>query len=533
MAFDLTSAKPIEESGGFDLSTATPVTSDSEQKDPEWFGKSPNLTGLYGVGEGFKKMVSNVPSSVGKTAKDIYETITSPKETVKGIYKLATGDKETWGAIKDDLISKYGSLEKFSESAIRDPVGTAMDVSAITGVGGIAGGTTKTGKVLRGVSKATDPISMAGKVVSPIVKPFGEHAVTPALGVSTGVGKNPLLQALEGGKSLENAMRGGVEGRDILETSRDALSEIKKQRSAGYKQAWEKIENTTTPIWDKLSLQSKYDKMLKEFEITKNTDGTLNFNKSPYKTDPTFVKDVERMGNEVVGVHDDFTPKGMDTLKRQLDNFYGESKHSRAITESMRSEVKGVLDRKVPGYAALNKAYEKSTGLITDIQKALSLNTRSSADTAITKLKNALNESNDFRMSLVQQIDKLAGADIEKMIAGYKLQQWHPQGWLGRSVDAGVLLSSLFGVANPQILAVLAMSSPRIMGEFYNTLGKSYRLYGKYKDLRPVFTQAAYQFQKSAHSGGLPKQEEIPMQTPQQPTAQPPQYPSVGERKLQ
>ena len=133
----------------------------------------------------------------------------------------------------------------------------------------------------------------------------------------------------------------------------------------------------------------------------------------------------------------DRTATGLDLLKRRLDDFYSPSGQARALVSSMRNTVKDILTKNVPGYYKMTSDYAKSTDIIKEVEKALSLGDRASADTAIRKLTSVLRENNDFRRSLVEKLQTTSGTDLKGMIAGAALSQITPRGLTARLLSEG------------------------------------------------------------------------------------------------
>jgi hypothetical protein len=153
-------------------------------------------------GDAAKQGLSNIPSSAGRFAGDMYDAVTSPVQTVKALGNTALGygqlltgsdgeEKKLAQGMNAYFADRYGSQEGFKKALAQDPVGVLADMSTVfTGVGGVAkGGATLAAKagmagravdiagaVGRGASAigaATDPVALAGKLSPIVTKPAG------------------------------------------------------------------------------------------------------------------------------------------------------------------------------------------------------------------------------------------------------------------------------------------------------------------------------------------------------------------------
>ena len=148
--------------------------------------------------------------------------------------------------------------------------------------------------------------------------------------------------------------------------------------------------------------------------------------------------------------------------------------------------------------------YEQATKFLQETDKALSMGTRTAADTQIKKLISTLKDDQGFRRTLVDKIDEMTGSDIVGQVAGLRLKPWEPQSWRGWTLDLGAIFGLLHGL-DPKLAALATISSPRIVGELSNALGRAYVLQrGVSKQLPPgLVTKSIYQY-------GINKEQIIP-----------------------
>ena len=139
--------------------------------------------------------VETIARSGKEFAEGIISAVTHPVQTAKSIYSLARGtieklipgeqeNEKTVDALVDFYKERYGGLENIKETALTDPVGFAVDLSMVLGLGGGAiakvGKVAKIGKVARAGAKAAkaaqfvDPLALtmkgAGKTLSAVSK---------------------------------------------------------------------------------------------------------------------------------------------------------------------------------------------------------------------------------------------------------------------------------------------------------------------------------------------------------------------------
>ncbi len=453
-----------------------------EQKEP--------LTAGQVVG-GF---VKNLPSSTAKVIGTTVSAIAHPLRTTEAIGDIITGgiqkatgaeslgegsqpEVQAFDAFTGMLKDRYGNTENIKRTIATDPAGFLMDLSTIMGGGGGVlkmAGLAKTGS---GVSKAAvliDPIQASLKAGGAVLKPTLGRLAVEALGTTTGTGRGSIEEALRGSKTLTATMRGETSGSEILGTAQSALQEIKNQRSLAYRPKLEAIGALKQSL-DISPVKTRLEDMLKSFNVKNSPDGTLDFSRSVVnKNAQGEISELTEMVREWGSKSGDRTPVMVDVLKRRLDDFYSESKNSRAIVASVRNEASKLLKKEVPGYSEMTRSYAKTSQDIADIQKSLSLGTQYGADTALRKLTSVMRESFEFRKSFVDKLSAVSDVDLAAQIAGYNLRPIIPRGLIGKFA-LGTELTAAIMYAEPGIALALATASPKLVGEFMNLVGKSYR----------------------------------------------------------
>lgn len=165
------------------------------------------------------------------------------------------------------------------------------------------------------------------------------------------------------------------------------------------------------------------------------------------------------------------TPIQLDMTKRALRNLYSENSDARAFIQGVRSEVTKTLRSKVAGYQEMTSRYENYKDLADEFKSVLGNPDKQSANSVFTKLTSAMKENADFKHSVLEKFSETTGKDLRPALAGQALSTWVPSGM--RSVLAsGSLTAKAFGfLSTPFLWPALAMTSPRVMGEFLGGLG--------------------------------------------------------------
>ena len=130
--------------------------------------------------------VSNIPSSAGAVASDLWEAVTNPLDTAAALGGAALGagqlakdalgipspgllgeHRDTARAVGDFYSARYGGFDEIADTLRTDPVGAAMDVAGILTGGGAAAARVPgtAGKLARSIVQA-DPIPAGGRAVA-------------------------------------------------------------------------------------------------------------------------------------------------------------------------------------------------------------------------------------------------------------------------------------------------------------------------------------------------------------------------------
>lgn len=448
------------------------------------------LSGDFSLG----RMVENIPGSAVDVGKSLITPVLHPVQTAKGLGQMAKGaisklipgeqpSETDFDRLTEHFKDRYGSIDNFKRSLENDPVGVAADASAILSVGGLV--TRGAGNVARlpGLSRAGEQLSRAGAAIEPVtIAAKGVGAVSRAGGelaaglggFTTGTGKNVIKEAFQSGaaEKFTRALRGKVPGEQVFDEAIDSLNVIRTKRSKDYTTRLNRVKQINDEISPKELFNTFQDK-LDDFGVKRGGDGALDFRDSTLRLDQEAIKIVNQVGD----LFDDFgsrpghlTPKGFDTLKRTLDNVFTPTSGARAFVQPLRSKVKSMITKAVPEYAEMTRNYQEFSEIIEELEKAFSLKSTASADTAIRKLTNALGKNNEFKKSMLDKMEILSGNEITQQIAGISLAPKFPQ----RGIVSAFLGAAAVGgpvAFGPKFLALFPLASPRVVGEFARALG--------------------------------------------------------------
>jgi len=427
------------------------------------------------------RAITNIPESGVQFGKNIYQAVRHPIQTAGGVLDLAAGtlhnilpehvaewiDKadyhpeaskravETANAVGHILKNRYGSSENFKETLASDPVGVASDVASLMAGGeGLAlkGGLTKTADVL---SKA-NPISAAGRAVEAVGKPL--------LSMTTGVGAENIANAAKAGytgdKSFYSHLTGNAPINEPLQLAKANLDTMKANRSNAYRNGMVNISN------DKSILDFKdIDKALND------TKKSISFKGQHGAEVPT------KVHQELSNMIDDWknldpveyhTPEGLDFLKKKIGDYTQgigyEHANANRVGSDIYNAVKGTISKQAPKYAEVMGDYHNASESIQEIEKALSLGNRASADTAIRKLqsltRNNANTNYGQRLTLAQKLEQEGGRPFINALSGQALSSPTARGLSG-VLESGSILA---GATNPALWATIPVQTPKLVG---------------------------------------------------------------------
>ena len=329
---------------------------------------------------------------------------------------------------------------------------------------------------------ATGPV---GEIIAPAAK-FTGKALSETLGLTTGAGSKSIEEAAKAGTTgnqqfLQN-LRGEVPMTDVLEAAQAGMQALKTQR----KQAYEAGIATTKPSQEIVAgkplpkpapkldfapIESSFKQSLDNLKVQGGGDVASAVGEDSLK-DINKIKSVVDEWKGKQGLH---TAEGLDILKRRIDDLYRNdmTNEAKSVLSQTRNTVKQTIVKQDKNYAKTMGDYEESLGIERELERALSLGDRTSADTAIRKLqsltRNNVNANYGYRKELADILRTNGGVDLMPALAGQSLNTWIPRGMhrivpelTAGSAIGGVALAGPAGLAP---LATLPLQSPRLVGE--------------------------------------------------------------------
>lgn len=324
------------------------------------------------------------------------------------------------------------------------------------------------------IGAALPPALMAsGKVGSAIGG--GVRSLTKnTLGLTTGVGAEPISQAFKAGKSGNQAfldnLRGDVPLTDVLDQAKAGLQAMNAAKAAEYRSGM---------------LPIKADKAILNLDgISKAVDDAASITtfKGQVKNEAAH-NAVQKMR----AIVDDWksldpaefhTPEGLDALKQKLggilESIPFEEKTARNAAAKIYNATKSEISSQAPTYAKVMKDYQLATEQITEIERALSLGKKASADTSMRKLqslmRNNVQTNYGNRLSLANALEQSGGVDIMPSLAGQALNSITPRSLSGQ-IGAGATMYNAL-LTSPWTLAALPLQSPRLVGSLAYGAGR-------------------------------------------------------------
>ena len=474
--------------------------------------------------------IPNIPESALNYLKGLASGLMPKKESyyvpggemVRGVANIATGatqklipgeqgKEKVFDTVIEHFKNRYGGVDNLRQTITKDPVGFTADLSAVLSLGG--GIATKAGQVSGVTSlaekgakvvmagRAIEPINMSIKMTKPLVKVAGSVASQIHGRFMTGAGSEATNQAFKGHKDFIDTLRGKISDQTVIDNSKNSLREMRNAEVIEYGKKFDALASSKKQISiepvkriaehtadDLLNIKTiervikkdpKVSKIYDEFgrnimaELPDGIQKVLDHTNQPLNTHQ--LGNVKKVFN-VLNSWDDFTPKGVDFLKRKIDTFYIGSPDSRQYDKfinTVRNSVKGELVKNVNGYEKLTGNYSKFLDLEEEIQKALSLGNKAAMDTTLRKLLSTMRENFEYRKGLLEKLDNVSGGELLPQIAGLTMQSYLPKGLVGKLEMGGLgILAYVHGI-DPVLGTALLMSSPRLSAEFLYLLGKT------------------------------------------------------------
>jgi hypothetical protein len=437
--------------------------------------------------------LANAPESAVEFGKAIVQPILHPIQTAKNFRDIGAGliqhvrdlspegmqgdaprmDTKASDAVGRFFIKRYGSIEGLKNTIATDPVGFAGDLSLVlTGGGGLAarapGVVGTAAKAVRAAGAAVDPLAAAAKVTGKVGRATGEVA-SAALGFTTGAGGSAIKEAAKAGRqggqfgeTFRAHLRGQAPIEDVVSSAKDALGNMRMERSDAYRSGMVDIKNDAS-ILDFTNI----DKALGEVRDRGFYKGKVINPEAATAWDKIdeYVQDWKN--SDPADFH---TPEGLDALKKKIGDVrdslpYGTP--ARNAANEAYGAVRGEITRQAPTYSKVMGDYENASKMLEDMEKSLSLGQKTGVDTAARKLqsimRNNANTNYGRREQLGRKLEDYGATDLYPALAGQALSPLPPRGLSGMgsalTAGAGLLSNPVGGVAG------LVATSPRVVGE--------------------------------------------------------------------
>jgi len=488
-------------SKGYNLSTdSAPFQPKIEQP------KSYSTMGALGTG------AMNLIPSTGRLLKGAYQAVRHPIDTANTLADLGAGEiykalpqsfqeqldksdvalvgqnkaQETKtkalnlaNALNQDYAKKYGSYEGFKTAFAEDPASILADISTLlTGGGGAlkASNLTKAADVVNQAAKYTNPLYLGTKAVQGAAY-IPSHLTKGTLGVTTGVGKAPIEEAIKAGEA--NVLKGTTtfaenmrnpQRSDAVEIARQALDNIRQSKNQQYRGGMVDISKDKSILnFDDIDLARLNTEGIGTYKgkvVNERVADAMNQVKSAIN---------EWKSADPAEFH---TPEGMDKLKQKvggiLESIPYEQGTARTAVQNIYNSVKGTISKQAPTYAKVMQDYGEASDLIKEIEKSLSLGKKASADTAMRKLQSIMrnNVTSNYgqRAGAAEELINAGASELKPALAGQSMSAVLPRGLGGQLETYGGGFAAL---SNPSVLMAAPLASPRAMGELLYKYGQA------------------------------------------------------------
>jgi hypothetical protein len=460
--------------------------------------KSYSAMGALGTG------AINLIPSTGRLLKGAAQAVIHPVNTMESLIQATSGGlskvlpesvmqyavpekrqkaEQLANALGEDYSKKYGSYEGFKRSFAEDPASILADVSTVLTGGGAAlkaGNLTKAADIANQAATVTNPLYLGGKAVQGIAS-IPSNLTKGTLGVTTGVGRTPIEQAITSGE--QNILKGTTtyaenlrnpQSTDALDIAKQAVNNLKQNKSQQYRSGMVDLSQDKTvldlaPIDEAISNAKKdfaeYKGVTHNAEIAKVLDGVQAKVSNWKNLDPA----------------EFHTPEGLDKLKQSIGQDlqkipFNETDARKAVGQ-IYNATKDTINTQAPAYATIMKDYSQASDLINEIESGLSLKSRAgkiNADTAMRKLqsvmRNNVNTNYGQRARLAEELVKAGGTELMPALAGQSMSAILPRGLGGQLETYGGGAAALM---NPSVLLGAPLASPRAMGEVLYKYGQA------------------------------------------------------------
>ena len=435
----------------------------------------------------------NAPKSIYNLGADTLQAITSPIQTAKGVGAVLGGvfqnvrnlspeeqrgsapafDTSAAEAAGEHFAGRYGSLANALKTFKTDPAGFLSDVTLPLTAGGsglatLPGRVGRAGQMMSETGRALDPFTLTAKGMA---APFraAEPVVSNTIGFTTGAGSESLRNAARAGMTGGEAadaflaqMRRSEPVNAVVDQAKNALETMRNERSASYNAGMGGV--LTDP---KVLGFAPIDAAVQNIKNAGMYKGQV-INQSAADTWGAINQAIDNW--KVLDPLQFHTPAGLDALKKQIYDIgsglpgYGTPSHK--VVGDVYNAIKDQIVKQAPQYGVVMRDYENASNILREMEKTLSLNPKANVDTTVRKLQSVLrnnaNTNYGRREELANILSSKGSGTLMPSLAGQALSSATPRSMQG-IVSAGGM--GITGLVNPGVLAGLATTSPRLMGE--------------------------------------------------------------------
>lgn len=321
-------------------------------------------------------------------------------------------------------------------------------------------------------------LPVATKTAGEVGKAIGSGAtnvIKNALGLSTGVGAEPVAQAFKAGqrgsKDFLANMKGEVPLTDVLDRAKQGIATMAAKKSSEYRSGMIPIAGDKSV----LSLQGIDNALRDATSVTAYKGQVKN------EAAAGAVQKMQKVIDEWKTLAPDefHTPEGLDALKQKLGGIMEEipfeQRTARLAAGKVYSAAKSTIEDQAPTYAKVMKDYSEASAQISELERALSLGDKASKDTAMRKLqslmRNNVQTNYGNRLTLANTLEREGGVELMPSLAGQAMNSLTPRSLSGQA-GAGATTLAAAATANPLLLAGLPFQSPRVVGSLAYGAGR-------------------------------------------------------------
>ena len=241
-------------------------------------------------------------------------------------------------------------------------------------------------------------------------------------GFAAGYEKNPAI--------LEAAKEGAVSAPEIVGNVRQAFQNVKESRKQAYQEGIQTTKGNQVFL-DFKPIREKFNETVESLK-SKGVGGVEASKVGPETMGK--VREIEKILNEWERKPELHTAGGLDDLKQRIDDVYsqGMTDNAKRVMTSTRNAVKDTIVKQDKNYEKTMADYEKGLELEREIQNALSLGDKTGIDTTIRKLAQVFSNkstlSKEYRLELLQELERVGGKNLIDKLAGYAMGQSTPGG---------------------------------------------------------------------------------------------------------